>query len=376
MPTTLNLKDLPFDDLPAALAPAGATRTAALKVFAAVFAHGATTVADVGAAPQVPRRVRDFLLPHAELPALAVVERRRAADGFVKVLFASPLGGEIEAVRIPIFDRKFVVCVSSQVGCALRCDFCMTGRMGFVRDLETWEIVDQVLRVRAEADRPVRGVVFMGMGEPLLNYDAVIRSARILSHPAGGAIAGKAISISTAGVVPAIRRYTREGHPYRLIFSLTSAIPEKRGQVMPIERAYPLPSLVEAIREHAAARHGRATLAVVLIRDFNTGREDAVAIARAFAGVPVKIDLIDVTDPTGRYLPPTPEELAAFRDHLQVLGAPIARRYSGGKEIGAACGTLAATRYGGTLLGAGGAARPSSNAISPPSLIASPCTST
>ena len=152
------------------------------------------------------------------------------------------------------------------------------------------------------------------------------------------------------GIVPAIRRYTRERHPYRLAFSLTSAIPEKRALLLPVEHTHPLPTLIDAIREHAQATRQRAMLAYVAIRDFNTGREDAEALARAFAGIPVKIDLIEVTDPTGRYLPPTPEELSAFRDHLQVVGAPIARRYSGGKDIGAACGTLEASSYGGQLV--------------------------
>jgi 23S rRNA (adenine2503-C2)-methyltransferase len=346
----VNLKSLSIEELGDALAPLAPSRTALLKLFAAVFAHGAQALGDLRGTRQVPRRVLDHVLAHGELPRLTIVERRRAEDGFVKYLFESPLGGRVEAVRIPLFDEKYVLCVSSQVGCALACDFCMTGKMGFKRNLKTWEILDQVLQIRAEADRPVRGVVFMGMGEPLLNYAETVRAARILAHPAGFSISGKAITFSTAGVVPAIRRFTEEGHPYRLAFSVTSAIPEKRAQVMPIEQTHPLPELIDAIRGYAQARRERAMVAYVLIRGFNTSREDAEALLRAFEGIPIKIDLIDVTDPTGHYLPPTPEELAAFRDHLQILKAPIARRYSGGKDIGAACGTLEASRYGGTLL--------------------------
>jgi 23S rRNA (adenine2503-C2)-methyltransferase len=346
----VNLKNLSFPELEARLAALGASRTAALKVFAAVFAHSARTLEEVGFAPQVPRAVREALLRDGRLLALRVVERRRAADGFVKYLFESPLGGRVEAVRIPLFDHKHVVCISSQVGCALACDFCMTGKMGFRRNLETWEMVDQVLAIRAEADRPVRGVVFMGMGEPLLNYAEAIRAAEIIRHPAGLAISGKAITLSTAGHVPGIRRYVREGHPYRMTFSITSAIPEKRARLMPVERTHPLPELVEAIREYAEVRRERAMLAYVAIRGVNTGREDAEALLHAFRGIPIKLDLIEVTDPTGRYLPPTADELARFRDELQILRAPIARRYSGGKEIGAACGTLEASTRGGELL--------------------------
>jgi 23S rRNA (adenine2503-C2)-methyltransferase len=345
----LNLKTLSFSELEAALAPHGGTRRTALKVFAATFAHRLGSVEEIASAPQVTRGVAQAIRAEGELPSLKIIERRRAADGFVKYLFESPLGGRIEAVRIPIFDEKYVVCVSSQVGCALACDFCMTGKMGFKRNLKTWEIVDQVLQIRAEGERPVRGVVFMGMGEPLLNYSETIRAAGILCHPAGLAISGKAITFSTAGTVPQIRKYVREGHPYRLAFSITSAIPEKRLKVLPIENTHPLPTLVEAIREYTEVRKQRAMLAYVMIRGFNTGREDAIALKEAFDGIPIMVDLIDVTDPTGKYLPPTEDELASFRNELQILKAPIARRYSGGKEIGAACGTLEASSYGGQV---------------------------
>jgi len=349
----VNLRSLELSEWAAALAPAGASEVAVRKLFARVHAHAAPDLDALRDTPQVPRPVLDWVLEKAELPALEVVERRRAADGFVKYLFQSPLGGRVEAVRIPLFDTKYVVCVSSQVGCALACDFCATGRMGFQRNLATWEILEQVRLIRAEADRRISGVVFMGMGEPLLNATEVLRAARVLSHPAGYAISGRAITLSTAGWVPAIRRYVREAHPYRLAFSVTSAIPAKRAQVMPVERTHPLPTLLEAIREYAEVRRERAMVAYVCIGGFNMGREDAEALHQAFRGIPIKLDLIEVTDPTGRWKPPSPEELAGFRDALQILRAPVVRRYSGGKEIGAACGTLEASSYGGTLLHSG-----------------------
>jgi 23S rRNA (adenine2503-C2)-methyltransferase len=343
-------QNLSWSELEQVLAPLSASRPSLLKLFAAIHAHGARSVEKLRQTPQVPKRVADHLAAVAQFPRLTVVERRRSADGFMKYLFESPLGGRFEAVRIPLFEEKHVVCVSSQVGCALACDFCMTGKLGFQRNLETWEMLEQVALIRSEAELPVRGVVFMGMGEPLLNYVESIRAAQVLSHPAGFAISGKAITFSTAGVVPAIRRFVREGHPYRLAFSLTSAIPEKRAAVLPVERTYPLPTLLDAIREYSAVRRERAMIAYVAIRGFNIGREDAQALERALRGIPVKIDLIEVTDPTGRYQPPSDEELNAFRDELQILGAPIARRYSGGKEIGAACGTLEASQRGGEVV--------------------------
>ncbi len=346
----INLKNFDFDGFGAALGASGLNRTEHLKLFAAVFNHGAQQLEALKRAPQVRAATRDWVQANGELPRLEVVERRAADDGFVKYLFESPLGGRFEAVRIPLFDTKYVVCISSQVGCALACDFCMTGKLGFQRNLETWEILDQVLRVREEATRPVRGVVFMGMGEPLLNYANTTRAARVMCHPAGLAISGKSITFSTAGWVPGIRKYRADRLPYRLAFSITSAIPHKRAQVLPVEKTWPLTDLVREVRAYAEESGARAMLAYVMISGFNVGREDAEALRDTFAGVPVMIDLIDVTDPTGKYQPPTPEELAAFRDHLQVVKAPIARRYSGGKDIDAACGTLAATQRGGVLL--------------------------
>lgn len=335
------LQNLPAPAAVEAMGSLGATEKEARRIWAAAVKRR-LPVEELVALPQVRRVVLDRVRERCVTPRLSVVTRRTdPADGFTKYLFALHDGRRVEAVRIPIFDTHYVVCVSSQVGCALACDFCATGRMGFARNLAPWEIVEQVFAIRDEADRPVRGVVFMGMGEPFLNYRSVIAAAQILAHPAGGAIDGKAITISTAGWVPMIRRYTAEGHPYRLAVSLTSAIPEKRAQVMPVENRWPLSELIAAVREHATARRTRAMLAYVVIEGFNTGYEDAVALKELVGDLPVKIDLIDVNDATGRYRPPGREELERFRDHLQILGCPVVRRYSGGKSIEGACGMLA-----------------------------------
>ena len=211
-------------------------------------------------------------------------------------------------------------------------------------------MVEQLRVVRDEARLPVRHAVFMGMGEPFLNYERVLRAASLFTRSGGLQISGRNLTISTAGIAPAIERFTREGHPFRLTFSLTSAIPEKRLELMPVERAYPLPVLVEAIRAFTRARGERAVIAYVVIRGVNTGPEDVEALRQLFEGIPIKLDLIDVCDASGRFQPPDAEELRRFRDLLQVLKVPIGRRYSGGAEIGASCGNLAATAQGGTAL--------------------------
>jgi 23S rRNA (adenine2503-C2)-methyltransferase len=362
------LRDLDAPALSAAAQRFGVPAAVAGRVFSAVHRDGVRSL--VEAQPRIrglSRAAAAAVDAGAVWPELEVLERRQAADGFLKYSFKLADGPVVEAVRIPLPDAaaaralradraagrqgqglvalptaKYTVCVSSQAGCALACDFCATGRLGGIRSLETWEIVAQVRTVAAEADHPVRGVVFMGMGEPLLNYERVMRAARIFSHPAGPAIAAKAISISTAGVVPAIRRYTAERQPYRLVFSLGAPTAEARLPLMPIEGRWSLRELVPAIRAYADATKKRVTIAYVAIGGVNTGPEHARRLADLLAGIKVKVNLIDVVDDTGRYHAPERAELDAFRDALdQALGAPIVRRYSGGKEIGAACGTLA-----------------------------------
>src|SRR5262249_44978513 len=208
-----------------------------------------------------PRSLLDGVGSATTAEPLCVLRRERGADGFVKYLFELHDGAQVEAVRIPVpceaagadtsayagKEKKYIVCVSSQVGCALACAFCATGVLGFRRNLSAAEIVLQVLAIRGEADRPVGGVGFMGMGGPVLNYGEVTRAARTLCPPSGACIDARAITISTAGIVPQIRRFTAERHKFRLAVSLTHAVPGKRLPLMPIERTHPTEELVAAL---------------------------------------------------------------------------------------------------------------------------------
>jgi 23S rRNA (adenine2503-C2)-methyltransferase len=217
------------------------------------------------------------------------------------------------------------------------------------RNLATWEIVDQLIQARALAQtqgRRVTGVVFMGMGEPLLNYDRVMAAAELLRCPFGGRIAAKAMTISTVGIVPAIDRYTDERRPFRLSISLVAVEETLRRELVPIvAERWSAAELMAAARRYGLARRERVNLAYVCIGGVNCRDEDARAIAALVGDTPVRLDLIDVTDATGRFAPPTSEELSVFRDALtRHLGQPVARRYSGGADIQAACGTLAGIR--------------------------------
>ncbi|MFH0908488.1 MAG: radical SAM protein [bacterium] len=336
------LNGLTSDELHASLSHAGVTPRAARLLQMAAVRRGAFP--DVG--PGISSAVLEQVRSRASIPRLEIVEKTTSpTDGFTKYLFRGTGPDLFEAVRIPLLhrpaDRKYIICISSQVGCSMGCVFCAAAKLGLRRNLAAWEMVDQVVRIREESEHPVGGVVFMGMGEPMLNYEDVIRAARILSEPSGVAISGKAITISTVGIIPGIRRFTREGHPFRLVVSLTSADPARRRELLPIEEACPTPDLMEAIRAYHAATGRRVTLAWVMISGVNVREEDARQLAELTRGLPIRLDLIDVNDADGRFRPPSREELDAFRDALRKhVGMPVARRYSGGQDIRAGCGML------------------------------------
>ena len=327
------------------------------KLLAAAVQRGEP---DLKSVRGVRRALLDQLESATTAAPLRILRRDAAPDGFVKYLFALDGAAEVEAVRIPVpceapgadtsayagKEKKYIVCVSSQAGCALACAFCATGEIGFQRNLDAAEIVGQVLAVRSEAHRPVRGVVFMGMGEPFLNYDEVIRAARILCHPSGACIDARSITISTAGIVPQIRRFTAEGHKFRLAVSLTQAVPRKRLPLMPIEQVHPTSELVAALHDHARTRRTRVLVEYVLLGGVNDGMEDARALAALLDPRLVKIDLIDVNGATGGFHRSTREARSAFLDVLAGARMPFAIRYSGGQDVQAGCGQLAAS--GGT----------------------------
>ena len=307
---------------------------------------------DLAGIPGLSRVAHAALLARGRLARLRVSDRRLSAvDPFAKYLFEAPDGRRFEAVRIPLERPRFSVCVSSQAGCALACAFCETGRLGFERNLEAWEIVEQVLTIRRESpERPVTGVVFQGQGEPFQNYDAVLRAAAVLRDPCGGRIGGDRITISTVGLLPMIERYTDEGHPYRLILSLTSAFGDKRARLVPIGRSYDVPELAAAMKRHATLRGGPVNLAWVLMSGVNTGPEEARELGRLFRGARVRLSVIDVNDPTGEFRRADDSERSRFLQALSDAGLAFVRRYSGGPDIHAACGMLASVTRGGRAI--------------------------
>jgi 23S rRNA (adenine2503-C2)-methyltransferase len=307
---------------------------------------------DLEGVPGLSRRATTLLQERASLRRLRIVDRRASlVDPFVKYLFEADDGAQFESVRIPLEQPRFSVCVSSQAGCALGCRFCATGRAGFRRNLEAWEIVEQVLAIRGEtSERPVTGVVLQGQGEPLLNYDNVLAAIDVLRDPCGAHIGSDRITLSTVGIPQMIERYTNDGHPYRLILSLTSAFDARRANLIPSAARYPVADLAQALRRHARTRGSLVHVAWVLIAGVNTAEDEAAELARLFPDTRVRVSLIDVNDPTGAYAPASDAERRTFMSALAARGIGFVRRYSGGADIFAACGMLASNQQGGRPL--------------------------
>jgi 23S rRNA (adenine2503-C2)-methyltransferase len=297
------------------------------------------------------------------VPTLGLRARQASTiDPFVKFALETPDAHVIETVRIPLEKSgRFSVCVSSQIGCALACAFCATGRLGLERNLETWEIVEQVRTVAKElAAQPtnvsararVHGVVFQGMGEPMSNLDRVLEAIFVLCDPSALAIDARAMTVCTAGVPSGIRRLAKEAPKVRLGLSIGSARPDVRRSLMPIARANPLAEVLDAAAEHARVTGLAPMWAVTPLAGVNDTEEDGRALgalAMDFASKTGKRPRISVIpynaidegdrDP---FVRTSAARETAFRAALRDAGFGSHMRYSGGGDVNAACGQLAA----------------------------------
>ncbi|PRP92183.1 Dual-specificity RNA methyltransferase RlmN [Enhygromyxa salina] len=331
----------------------GAPRFRADQVFAWLHAR---RVDEFEAMTNLPKAERAALGERASVERLGVDTVQRAADGTRKLRLRTADGEAIESVLIPNDERGFTQCISSQVGCALDCRFCATASLGFTRNLDTWEIVDQVARARelltadarSEGARwipRVTNVVYMGMGEPLHNFNQVRRSIDILTDDAGDAIAGRRITVSTSGLVPAIERFAREGLGLEvgLAVSLNATTDAVRDQVMPINRRWNISTLLAAVREVPTSRRRRVTFEYVLLSDVNDTDADArrlVALLREFR---CHVNVIPFNPhPHAPFRRPSDRRVGAFVEVLRGAGVQCWLRTPRGDDIQAACGQLAA----------------------------------
>ena len=301
----------------------------------------------IRASSSVRRSAAEAVREAGVIPELTLLaETPSKIDPFVKYLLAAPDGARFEAVRIPLADpRRVTACVSSQVGCALGCAVCATGTLGLARNLEAWEIVEQVRVIRARLTTSrVHGVVFQGMGEPLANLDAVLEAIAVMSEPCALGIDARAITVCTAGLPAGIAKLAARAPNVRLGLSIHTAIAERRKSLMPIARAHALDDVIAACEEHARVTGLAPMWAVTLLAGVNDSDDDAravAALARTFAARTGKRPRISVIayNTTGEHdrFARSPREA----DYRAALGMPNHRRYSGGGDVAAACGQLA-----------------------------------
>jgi 23S rRNA (adenine2503-C2)-methyltransferase len=298
------------------------------------------------------------VLDGATIPRWEVVARQEATDGTVKLAIGLE-GGQVECVLIP-GSRRSTVCVSSQVGCTRHCAFCATARLGFGRQLTAGEIVLQYLVAAKEAapERPARNVVFMGMGEPLDNLDAVLAAVELLIEGPIPGLAAQHVTVSTSGVVPGMRRFLAEGKG-RFALSLSATTDEQRARLIPHASRWPIAELLRTLREDPQRRQGRRHfIAYVMWDGVNDTEDDARRLVRLLEGLPAHVNLIAHNPiPDCDLRPSSPEQLHKFRDIVHRLGVRCLVRQARGPEIAAACGQLALLRRESTAAAAEGGGR-------------------
>ncbi len=341
----------------------GEPRYRSLQIFRWIYQRG---VHDPALMSDLPKRLRDRLAQEG-LGTLATVAKLEASsDGTKKLLIELGDQKQVETVLIPrgavaaediyasdesdddgamAAEGQVTQCVSSQVGCAMGCVFCASGLAGLKRNMSAGEIVSQVLLGRAALDEHTRlsGVVFMGMGEPLHNYDAVSRAIRLLSHPEGLGMSLRRITVSTSGLVPEIDKLAREfSGQVQLAVSVHASDTQTRGRLMPINKKYPLPEVIAAIRRYPVPRRRRLTIEYTLVRGINDSQEASGQLARLLRGLRAKVNLIPMNPVSGTELEaPDDDVVERFQRTLRDEGIDTFLRRRRGDDIAAACGQLA-----------------------------------
>jgi len=297
--------------------------------------------ADFEAMTELPKALRETLAATFELPRLDVAARQKSADGTEKFLFRLADGEAIETVAIPEGDRV-TLCISSQAGCALQCAFCATGAMGFSRNLTAFEIAGQVREMRLfDPPIPVTNIVFMGMGEPLMNWKAVDPTLTILNDENGLGIGARHITVSTVGVLPGIIALSQRPEQFRLALSIHAPTDALRQTLMPINTKYPLSDVIDA----ASAFDRRVTFEYVMLGGINDSPEHAHQLAGLARRCKAFINLIPLhPGGAGNFVPSTPHEIAVFARLIRREGVEVAIRKSRGVDIAAACGQLRVER--------------------------------
>lgn len=332
-----DIKELGLKELQAALAGLGGQRFHSGQILSWIYKKG---VLDFNAMSDLPLALRRRLKEEFYILNLRSIEKLKSADGTEKLLFGLRDKNFVEAVVIPA-ERRITGCVSTQVGCRFSCRFCASGMEGFKRNLTASEMTEEVLYLKGNSGGRLTHIVFMGTGEPMDNYDNVLKAIRIINSPDTFNIGARRITISTSGIIPGIKRLSGEGLQVELSVSLHAADEKSRSAIMPVNKIYPLKDLINACREYIGKTNRQVTFEYILIKDKNSTLQDAQKLGRILKGMDCKVNLIpcNVIEEI-KMRPPEKAQVLSFRDHLLESGVNVTLRKPRGPDIEAACGQL------------------------------------
>jgi 23S rRNA (adenine2503-C2)-methyltransferase len=335
----IDLKNLSPSELIEFLASFGKERYRSIQMLRWLYQQGVESFDEM---TNLSKRFRQELSQISFISILRPVHVEKAADGTKKFLFQLEDGNRIESVLIP--DKaRLTLCVSTQVGCAFGCRFCLTGKTGWKRDLTVSEILNQILAVRKmlPGEKSITNIVLMGMGEPLANYRNTLKATALMAHPDAFRFSSRRITLSTIGLLPELEEMLKEKTPFRLAISLNASDEETRTYLMPVNRRYPLSKVLALCREFPLRRRIRITFEYVMVEGINDSSLDAKRLLKILRGIPSKVNLIPLNEaPEIPLKKPSEEKVKRFQEILMEGGLIAIVRNSKGREISAACGQL------------------------------------
>jgi 23S rRNA (adenine2503-C2)-methyltransferase len=340
-PQRVDLKNLGLSELTEFLALFGKERYRSVQILRWLYQKGAQSFDEM---TNLSKKFRNELSQVSLISTLAPLHVEQARDGTKKFLFELDDGNRVESVLIPDKTR-LTLCLSTQVGCAFGCRFCLTGRMGWKRDLTTSEILNQILAVKKTipGKASITNIVLMGMGEPLANYENTLKALALMGHPDAFKFSSRRITLSTVGLLPQLEQLSKEKISFCLAISLNATDEETRSYLMPINRRYPLNKILGLCKNFPLRPRSRITFEYVLVDGINDSPQDAKRLIKILRGIPSKVNLIPLNEaPEIPFERPSDERVKQFQEILMQGGVTAIVRTSKGREISAACGQLQA----------------------------------
>ena len=332
-----NIKDYNMDELKEELKNIGEKPFRAEQIFKWLYETRVSTFDEM---TNLSLELREKLKENYEIKQFEILKKQVATDGTKKYLFDVLDGNAIETVLMK-YHHGFSLCVSSQIGCKMGCKFCASTGIPFVRNLSTGEIIEQIMAVERDENIRISNIVFMGIGEPLDNYDNVVKAIKIINNPKGLNIGARHISISTSGLVPKIYKLAEENIQCTLSISLHATTDEKRSEMMPVNNAYNIEELLQACKDYIEKTHRRISFEYALAKENNDNLEDAKRLVKLLKGMLCHVNLIPINKiENGKYTKSSNENIMKFRDYLNEHGIVATIRRELGSDIDAACGQL------------------------------------